>query len=155
MKERLLQPEEMHLLRDGMIKLSAYHNTVKTHPDFEYRPIYVDAATERLAAAVSNGRAKVMALEDGGSIVGFMVIDLDPEDRKGILNWVFVEEAYRGQGYGGRLMDWAMAEFEAIQATQIDLNVVCGNPAAGLYEKYGFAPRMIQMTRCYKRTAGG
>ena len=150
MEERLLRPEEMHLLKDGMIKLSAYHNTVKTHPDFEYRPIYVDAAVERLSEAVSNGSAKVMVLEEDGQIVGFMVIDLDAESRKGILNWVFVEDPYRGRGYGGRLMDWAMEEFEAIHATQIDLNVVCGNPAMGLYEKYGFAPRTIQMTRCIK-----
>ena len=150
MEERLLRPEEMHLLKDGMIKLSAYHNTVKTHPDFEFRPIYVDAALERLASAIPEGTAKVKVLEDDGRIIGFMVIDLDAENRKGVLNWVFVEEAYRGQGYGGRLMDWAMEEFSAIHAEQIDLNVVCGNPAVGLYEKYGFAPRTIQMTKCIK-----
>ena len=150
MEERLLRPEEMHLLKDGMIKLSAYHNTVKTHPDFEYRPIYVDAATNRLAEAVADGSAKVMVLEEDGQIIGFMVIDLDAENRKGVLNWVFVEESYRGRGYGCRLMDWAMAEFDAIHTEQIDLNVVCGNPAAGLYEKYGFAPRTIQMTKCIK-----
>lgn len=151
MKERLLGPEEVHLLRDGMIKLSAYHNTVKTHPDFEYRPIYLDAALERLAAAIPEGGVKVMVLEEDGRVIGFMVIDLDAEGRKGVLNWVFVEEAYRGKGCGGRLMDWAMAEFEAIRATQIDLNVVCGNPAVGLYEKYGFVPRTVLMTRCDKR----
>ena len=150
MEERLLRPEEMHLLKDGMVKLSAYHNTVKSHPDFEYRPIYVDAAIERLAEATANGNAKVMVLEEDGRIIGFMVIDLDAENRKGVLNWVFVEEAYRGQGHGGRLMDWAMKEFSAIHAEQIDLNVVCGNPAVGLYEKYGFAPRTIQMTKCIK-----
>lgn len=150
MEERLLRPEEMHLLKDGMIKLSAYHNTVKTHPDFEYRPIYVDAATNRLAGAVADGNAKVKVLEEGGQIIGFMVIDLDIESRKGVLNWVFVEEAYRGLGYGGRLMDWAMEEFNAIHAEQIDLNVVCGNPAVGLYEKYGFLPRTLQMTKCIK-----
>ena len=150
MEERLLQPKELYLLKDGMKKLSAYHNTVKTHPDFEFRPIYVDAALERLASAIPTGDAKVRVLEEDGQVVGFIVIDLDRESRKGVLNWVFVEEAYRGQGYGGRLMDWAMEEFEAIQAEQIDLNVVCGNPAIGLYEKYGFAPRTVQMTRCDK-----
>lgn len=150
MEERLLQPEELHLLKDGMKKLSAYHNMVKTHPDFEFRPIYVDVALERLAEAIPEGRAKVKVLEDSGQVVGFMVVDLDEESRKGVLNWVFLEEAYRGQGYGGRLMDWAMEEFEAIHAEQIDLNVVCGNPAVGLYEKYGFAPRTIQMTKCMK-----
>ena len=150
MEERLLQPEELHLLKDGMKKLSAYHNTVKTHPDFEFRPIYVDVALERLRKAIPMGNAKVKVLEEGGQVIGFMVIDLDGENRKGVLNWVFVEETYRGQGYGGRLMDWAMEEFEAIQAEQIDLNVVCGNPAVGLYEKYGFAPRTIQMTKCIK-----
>ena len=150
MEERMLRPEEMHLLKDGMIKLSAYHNTVKTHPDFEYRPIYVDAAIERLAEATANGSAKVMVLEEDGRIIGFMVIDLDKESRKGVLNWVFVEAAYRSQGHGGRLMDWAMEEFSAIHAEQIDLNVVWGNPAVGLYEKYGFAPRTIQMTKCIK-----
>ncbi len=148
MEERLLQPEELHRLRDGMKKLSAYHNTVKAHPDFQFRPIYVDAILERLAVAIPEGSAKVRVVEDDGEILGFMVIDLDREDRKGVLNWVFVEEACRGKGWGGKLMDWAMAEFRAIRAEQIDLNVVCGNPAVTLYEKYGFAPRAIQMTRC-------
>ena len=150
MEERLLQPEEMHLLKDGMIKLSAYHNTVKTHPDFEFRPIYVDMVIARLVEAVPNGAAKVRVLEDDGRIIGFMVIDMDEESRKGVLNWVFVEETYRGKGYGGKLMDWAMEEFRAIRAEQIDLTVICGNPAIGLYEKYGFAPRTIQMTKCMK-----
>ena len=150
MKERLLPPEEVHRLKDGMKKLSAYHNMVKTHPDFEFRPIYVDAALERLANAIPEGTAKVKVLEDDGQVVGFMVIDLDAEKRTGVLNWVFLEEAYRGQGYGGRLMDWAMEEFHAIHAEQIELSVVCGNPAVGLYEKYGFQPRIIRMTKCIK-----
>ena len=150
MEERLLQPEELYLLKDGMKKLSAYHNSVKTHPDFEFRPIYVDIALERLGEAIPKGNAKVKVLEDGGQAIGFMVIDLDKESRKGVLNWVFVEASYRGQGCGGRLMDWAMEEFRAIHAEQIDLNVVCGNPAVGLYEKYGFLPRTVQMTKCIK-----
>ena len=150
MEERLLQPEELHLLKDGMKKLSAYHNTVKTHPDFEFRPIYVNVALERLGEAVSKGEAKVRVLEEDGQVIGFMVIDLDKESRKGVLNWIFIEEPFRGRGYGGRLMDWAMEEFRAIHAERIDLNVVCGNPAVGLYEKYGFAPRMLQMTKCIK-----
>ena len=143
MEERLLQPEELHLLKDGLKKLSAYHNTVKTHPDFEFRPIYVDVALKRLGEAIPEGDAKVKVLEEDGTVIGFMVIDLDAENRKGILNWVFVEEPYRGQGYGGKLMDWAMEEFSAIHAEQVDLNVICGNPAIGLYEKYGFLPRTI------------
>lgn len=150
MKERLLRPDELHLVRESMKKLSAYHNTVKTHPDFEFRGIYVDITLERLAEAIPKGNSKVKVLEKDGEIIGFAVVELNEETRRGILGWIFVEEPYRGQGNGGRFMDWAMEEFRAISAEQIDISVVCGNPAIGLYEKYGFAPRMIQMTRCDK-----
>ena len=150
MKERVLRPDELHLVRESMMKLSAYHNTVKTHPNFEFRGIYVDTTLERLAAAIPNGSAKVKVLEKDGEVIGFVVVELNEEARRGFLGWIFIEEAYRGQGHGGRFMDWAMEEFRAIGAEQIDLTVVCGNPAIGLYEKYGFAPRTIQMTRCDK-----
>ena len=150
MEERLLRPEEMHLLKDGMIKLSAYHNTVKTHPDFEFRGVYVDTTLERLAEAIPKGESKVKVLEKDGEVIGFVVVELNEEARRGFLGWIFIEEAYRGQGHGGRFMDWAMEEFKAIRAEQIDITVICGNPAIGLYEKYGFAPRTIQMTKCIK-----
>ena len=150
MRERLLRPEELDLVRESMQKLSAYHNTVKTHPSFEFRGIYIDITLERLAEAIPKGESKVKVLEKDGEIIGFAVIELNAETRRGILGWIFVEEPYRGQGHGGRFMDWAMEEFRAIRAEQIDLTVVCGNHAIGLYEKYGFAPRTIQMTRCEK-----
>ena len=150
MKERLLRPDELHLVRESMMKLSAYHNTVKTHPDFEFRGIYVDTTLERLAVAIPKGESKVKVLEKDGEIIGFAVVELNEEARRGFLGWIFIEEAYRGQGHGGGFMDWAMEEFRAIRAEQIDITVICGNPAIGLYEKYGFAPRTIQMTRCDK-----
>ena len=89
-------------------------------------------------------------LEKDGEVIGFVVVELNEEARRGFLGWIFIEEAYRGQGHGGRFMDWAMEEFKAIRAEQIDITVICGNPAIGLYEKYGFAPRTIQMTKCIK-----
>ena len=150
MKERLLRPDELHLVRESMMKLSAYHNTVKTHPDFEFRGVYVDTTLERLAEAIPKGESKVKVLEKDGEVIGFVVVELNEEARRGFLGWIFIEEAYRGQGYGGRFMDWAMEEFKAIRAEQIDITVICGNPAIGLYEKYGFSPRTIQMTRCDK-----
>lgn len=150
MKERLLRQDELHLVRESMMKLSAYHNTVKTHPDFEFRGVYVDTTLERLAEAIPKGEAKVKVLEKGGEVIGFVVVELNEEARRGFLGWIFIEEAYRGQGHGGRFMDWAMEEFKAIRVEQIDITVICGNPAIGLYEKYGFAPRTIQMTRCDK-----
>ena len=150
MKERLLRPDELHLVRESMMKLSAYHNTVKTHQDFEFRGVYVDTTLERLAEAIPKGESKVKVLEKDGEVIGFVVVELNEEARRGFLGWIFIEEAYRGQGHGGRFMDWAMEEFKVIRAEQIDITVICGNPAIGLYEKYGFAPRTIQMTRCDK-----
>ena len=45
---------------------------------------------------------------------------------------------YRGRGYGGMLMDWAMEHFSQKEIPQVEVRVVAGNEAIHLYEKYGF-----------------
>ena len=46
---------------------------------------------------------------------------------------------FRGHGYGGVLMDWAMETFRALGVSRIEVKVVDGNAAAlRLYEEYGF-----------------
>jgi len=148
MTERILTAEEVHLIRDCMVKLSAYHDSVTTHPDFHFRPTYVDNVLEKMAENIPEGKTKVKVLEDDGAVAGFASISLNTENSKGHLSWLFLEEACRGKGYGGKLIDWAMEEFHALKLETIDINCVCGNPAMELYKKYGFSPRVVTLTKC-------
>ena len=133
-----------------MVKLCAYHESVKTHPDFHFRPTYVDEVLAKMSENIPEGRTKVKVLEDDEKVIGFASVSLNTEKSKGHLSWLFLEEAYRGKGFGGKLIDWAMEEFHALKLETVEINCVCGNPAEALYRKYGFAPRIVTLTKCEK-----
>ena len=95
-----------------------------------------DKVIEEFFESVSAGSAEVAVAAVGDNIAGFVKISFCGDE--GWLDYLFVLEKYRKKGYGAMLMDWAMAEFERLGVGKINVKVVCGNDAVGLYEKYGF-----------------
>ena len=85
---------------------------------------------------MSAGSAEAVVAEVEGCAAGFAKISFCGDE--GWLDYLFVLEEYRKKGYGAILMDWAMAEFERLGVRKINVKVVCGNDAVGLYEKFGF-----------------
>lgn len=133
---RELQASEVDLLRESVEALSAYHNAVSRHFAGAYPARPCEQTLAAFTASLAAGESRIAVIEDGGAVAGFCKIDLHSTDGK--LDYLFVAAAHRGKGCGGTLMDWAMATFAAHGASRIEVKVVDGNPAVGLYEKYGF-----------------
>lgn len=133
---RELQAGEVNILRESVEALSAYHNAVSRHFAGTYPTRPCEETLAAFAASLAAGDSRAVVIEDGGRVVGFCKLDL--HGASGKLDYLFVDEAHRGQGHGGALMDWAMATFAAAGARHIEVKVVDGNPAIHLYEKYGF-----------------
>ncbi len=64
----------------------------------------------------------------------------------GKIEVLFVDEKYRRNGFGLKLMNSAVEWFKEKQVDDIELIVVYGNEAVSFYQKLGFYPRSIIMT---------
>jgi ribosomal protein S18 acetylase RimI-like enzyme len=69
-------------------------------------------------------------------------------DRHGAIHDVYVSEAAREGGIGGRLLQAMLVELDALDAPRILLSTMVSNePAQRLFRKFGFRPTMLEMTR--------
>lgn len=116
--------------------LAEYHNSVSLNFSGDYPRKLSDKVIEEFFEGVSAGSAEIAVAAVGECVAGFAKISFCGDE--GWLDYLFVLEEYRKNGYGAMLMDWAVAEFERLGARKINVKVVCGNDAVGLYEKYGF-----------------
>ncbi len=133
---REITAEEVQKLRGCLQALAAYHNQVSTFFSGSYPGCPHDVTLSAFAKALEENTARIAVVEREGSVVGFCKIDL--LGGKGKLDYLVVQEAYRGSGYGKALMDWAMETFARHAVEQIEVKVVAGNEAIHLYEAYGF-----------------
>lgn len=133
---REITADETQELYELIKQLSEHHNIVSVHfkGAFPTRP-YED--TVRIFSDdILSGRSKISVIEEDGKIVGFSKIDIDGV--KGKLDYLVVDESYRGNGFGSILMDEAMRVFRESGVHEIEVKVIDGNEAVHLYEKYGF-----------------
>jgi ribosomal protein S18 acetylase RimI-like enzyme len=66
----------------------------------------------------------------------------------GVLNDLIVDPAYRGQGVGGLLLDEINSRLQSRGAPRVVLSTAAKNKSAQrLFERNGFRPTMIEMTR--------
>lgn len=144
-KHRWLDIEEIDLLENCLIDLANYHNNVSAY----FEGIYPLKPYEETLNAIKQQVREKKSIVDGlfvkGSVIGFCKISL--EGKAGQLDYLYINEKYRGLGYGTLLMDWAMSEFERNHVDRIDLKVVVGNAAEKMYQKYGFHPQQTIMSK--------
>lgn len=133
---REIRLEEIPKLYECVKALSEHHNRISLYHKGSYPTRPYEQTLKKFVDDVTSGQSKIAGVEDGEAIVGFCKIDLDAVCGK--LDYLVVLEPYRGRGYGGELMDWAMASFREAGIRQVELKVVAGNDAVRLYEKYGF-----------------
>lgn len=133
---RQITAEEIPELYNCVKALSEYHNEVSLYHKGSYPTKPYEETLEKFARDHVSGISEFAVVEDSGEIAGFCKIDLVPDCGK--LDYLIVLEQYRGKGYGGALMDWAMARFRDAGIRKMELKVVAGNEAIHLYEKYGF-----------------
>ena len=99
---------------------------------------------EGLRATVGDSHAVVMVMKDEGRIIGmaFLFILQTLQGRNGSIEDVVVDEAYRGQGLGVKIMEAVIEEAKREKVTEIMLTSKPKRVAANkLYQKLGFVQK--------------
>ena len=133
---REITAEEVWKLEECLQKLSDYHNKVSVNFKGAYPSRPYKTTLQLFVQALTKQTSKIAVIEENQRMVGFCKIDL--LERNGKLDYLIVLDEYRGKGYGGLLMDWAMKKFNEFHIKHIEIKVIDGNKAIHLYEKYGF-----------------
>lgn len=148
MDYRLLRPEEMPLLTPLMRALSDYHNAIaETFAGiFPVRPR--EDQTRELGEQIAVDKGRVEITLENNEPIAFCAGTF--EKNYGTIDFLYVREAMRGKGIGGRLLTGQLDYFREKGVTFVDLGVVRGNPAAEFYERHGFEFR----SRIFSRKLG-
>ena len=99
-----------------------------------------------LAMAIADPLTSYQVAERGGLLLGWARLGLHcsfPDHARGArtmeLKQLYTAPNAQGAGIGAALMDWAMAEFAALGADEVQLSVWRHNPGAQrFYRRYGF-----------------
>ena len=99
-----------------------------------------------IARELANPDRLYRVAEQHGELLAFCKLGLScgfPQYARGQnvleLKQLYAAAAATGQGIGGALMDWAMAEFAARGADEVQISVYAGNDGAHrFYRRYGF-----------------
>lgn len=102
---------------------------------------------EVLAGELADPTRLYRVAEQEGTLVGWCKLGLTcgfPEQARGSrvmeLKQLYTAPNATGGGLGRLMMDWAMGEFAARGADEVQLSVWSGNPGAQrFYQRYGFA----------------
>ena len=80
------------------------------------------------------------AVQDGKTVVGFVLLDEDVEEKEYMIWRMMVGREYQGQGYGRAIVEKVMAQFEADSRFDVLIaDYVKGNDVMGrLLESLGF-----------------
>lgn len=137
---------------------------VQAHHEFDaQRFIAPTPETERgygdfLATQLGEASMLVLvATREPDVVIGYLYAGLEGHDwmslrgPAGVLHDMVVDPAHRGQGAGRRLLETALAEFQARGAPLAVLSTAARNEAAQrLFARMGFRPTMVEMTRDLK-----
>ncbi len=99
-----------------------------------------------IAAELANPARLYRLAEADGRLVGYCKLGLTcgfPEHARGAnvmeLKQLYTDPNATGMGIGGALMDWAMGEFSARKADEVQISVYAYNDGAHrFYRRYGF-----------------
>lgn len=114
------------------------------------------AAREWLAQALVMDRLRAATVE--GSLVGFVSYEMEidrfaREKRTGLVPYLFVDRAFRGEGIGSMLLSCAEERLRERGADRIRLEVLAANERAGsFYADRGFHPHRVQYLKPLEET---
>ncbi len=98
--------------------------------------------------------AIILVATEGDRIVGYAYGTKEDRDwnmlldEHGAIHDIYVHEAVRRSGIGGRLLDAMIATLEEKKVPRIVLSTMVTNEAAqALFRAHGFRPTMLEMTR--------
>lgn len=113
-----------------------------------------DGYARFLGSCLGEADAVVLVAEQDGAVIGYVYAGLEPHSWRelrgpaGFIHDVVVDEAARGRGVATALLTAAFGWLESLGAPRIVLMTAARNTAAQrLFERLGFRPTMIEMTR--------
>ncbi|SHM87819.1 Acetyltransferase (GNAT) family protein [Bacillus sp. bc15] len=138
--------EEIEVIRNPLNKLHEYHNSKSKFFSGDYPRITFEERIKEYEKNLKYGEYRIELLIEAETdyILGFYIAY--GKKVSGKIEVLFVDEKYRRNGLGLKLMNSAMEWFKEKQIYEIELTVVYGNEAVSFYEKLGFYPRSIVMT---------
>ena len=138
--------EEIDVLRESLDKLHEYHNSKSIYFSGSYPRITFEERIEQYKRNAKSGKYRIELLNDRdtSNIVGFCIAYSTKICGK--IEVLFVDEKYRRNGLGAKLMGSAMEWFGENHINEIELTVVYGNEVVSFYEKFGFYLRSSIMT---------
>ncbi|EJR51141.1 hypothetical protein IIM_03509 [Bacillus cereus VD107] len=138
--------DEIEIIRDSLDKLHEYHNSKSKYFSGDYPRITFEERIEEYKRNSKYGEYRIELLIDSetDNILGFCIAY--SKKISGKIEVLFVDEKYRRNGLGLKLMNSAVEWFKEQQIDEIELTVVYGNEAVSFYQKLGFYLRSIIMT---------
>ncbi|MFI8707910.1 GNAT family N-acetyltransferase [Bacillus sp. NPDC077411] len=138
--------DEIEIIRNPLDKLHEYHNSKSKFFSGDYPRITFEERIEEYKKNSKYGEYRIELLieSETDNILGFCIAY--SKKVSGKIEVLFVDEEYRRNGLGLKLMNSAMEWFKEKQIYEIELTVVYGNEAVSFYQKLGFYPRSIIMT---------
>jgi ribosomal protein S18 acetylase RimI-like enzyme len=137
-------------------KLRAYHVACATDFSADMAAVtFSDRKKGLLEKAGAAGLCVDRAVDrQSGSCVGYCVSSIDNRKR-GEVESIYVEEAYRDKGIGAALMGRALDWLREQNAQSTVIYVVAGNEQAiGFYAHFGFRRRAVLLAQPKARAAG-
>ncbi|MDP4107498.1 MAG: GNAT family N-acetyltransferase [Bacillota bacterium] len=143
--EKQITLDEIEILRKPLEKLHNYHNGKSKYFSGDYPRITFE---ERIIGYRKNtkfGEYRIELLYESNTmnLIAFSIVY--GKKVSGKIEVLYVDEGYRRNNLGTKLMDNAMNWFREKEIYDIELTVVYGNQAVSFYEKFGFFPRSIIM----------
>lgn len=139
--------EEIEILRKPLDKLHEYHNIKSKHFSGSYPRVTFEDRIETYRENIKSGeyRIELLTNSETNNIIGFCIAY--SKKVSGKIEVLFVDEKYRRNELGTKLMNSAMGWFKEKHINEVELTVVYGNDeAVSFYEKFGFYSRSIIMT---------
>lgn len=138
--------DEIEIIRNSLDKLHEYHNSKSKFFSGDYPRITFEERIEEYKKNAKYGEYRIELLieSETDNILGFCIAY--SKKVSGKIEVLFVDEKYRRNRLGLKLMNSAVEWFKEKQIYEIELTVVYGNEAVSFYQKLGFYPRSIIMT---------
>ncbi|WP_410768952.1 GNAT family N-acetyltransferase [Fontibacillus sp. BL9] len=129
-------------LRDHHARISPVFSETIAANDFQKR-------SNQIQAKARNGFIQITLVysTDSEIYVGYCISTIN-ESNEGEIDSIFIQEPYRKQGIGDKLMQVSLDWFQAHDIEDISISVMFGNDSVfPFYEKYGFYPRTYHLAR--------
>lgn len=142
---RSMKENDIPIILEYQKRLDNYHAELR--PD-----LYTKEGCNLSEDELRSGRSVVYVAVEEDKVVGYVVATetsyqaiTSNKERFIHIAWLFVAEGYRARGIGTALMQRIFDDTRKLGYRRVTFNVINGNPAIKMYEKFGAKPLSFHM----------